>query len=247
MNHYPRHVGDITQATFGLSLTEFGAYDRLLDAYYANEAPLPLSAPERYRMAGAATKQDRAAVDYVLTKFFVEREDGWHQNRCDRELAAYRERSESARRSINARWSKRNTETDTNVLQANGERNTNQKPVTSNQEPVEARAEPPARKRAAQLSPDWSLPDDWKAWALQEKPGWGEADVLRVSLLFCDYWRSKGEARVDWLATWRLWVRRERTEVVSAKSARQKVNDAIWGVGNEHGINDITGESERVT
>jgi len=77
-------------------------------------------------------------------------------------------------------------------------------------EPEESRAEPPARKRAAQLAAGWTLPDDWMAWALQERPGWNDTDALRVSLLFRDHWHSKGEARADWEATWRNWVRREK-------------------------------------
>ena len=97
MNHYPRHVGDITRDTFGLSPTEFGCYDRMLDHYYASEAPLPLDVGEVYRITGARTPADRKATEYVLGKFFSKEADGWHQARCDRELLRYRERADSAR------------------------------------------------------------------------------------------------------------------------------------------------------
>ncbi len=128
MNHYPKHVGDFIRDTVGLSLAERGAYTALLDTYYASEKPIQYT--ERYRITGAVTKQDRAAVDYVMGKYFSEGPDGWRQKRADAEIAKYLERSELAKRSINVRWNKRNT----NVLPTNAERTTSHKPVASNQE-----------------------------------------------------------------------------------------------------------------
>lgn len=127
MNHYPRHVGDFIRDTVGLSLAERGAYTALLDQYYASEKPLPLDSRERYRMAGAVTKAERSAVDYVVGRYFKEQADGWHQKRADLEIEAYRERSAKARDSVGVRWSKRNTF----VLPTNDPSNSNQ-----NQEPV---------------------------------------------------------------------------------------------------------------
>jgi uncharacterized protein YdaU (DUF1376 family) len=114
VHSYPLHIGDLAAATQGLSLAERGAYRVLLDQYYAHEEPLPLDHREIYRMAIAISPAERKSVDYVL-KFFDKREDGYHQKRCDEEIAAYRERSESARRSVSARWNKRNTANNTNV------------------------------------------------------------------------------------------------------------------------------------
>ena len=34
---------------------------------------------------------------------------------------------------------------------------------------------------------------------------------LSLIHIFADYWRSKGETRADWQATWRNWIRRRRT------------------------------------
>jgi len=166
VNHYPRHVGDITKATFGLSLTEFGAYDRLLDAYYDNEAPLPLDPKERYRMAGALTKSDRAAVDYVVKRYFVEMADGWHQKRADEEIETYRERCSDAVRAINYRWSRvreSNDERSTDVIRPYNEPNTNQ---NQNQNQNHINQEPkPRRERAAPPAlPDWIPPDAWEEW-----------------------------------------------------------------------------------
>ncbi len=159
MNHYPRHVGDFIGATIGLSLMERGAYSALLDRYYMDEAPLPLDRREVYRMAACASAAERKAVDYVLSRYFTEEADGWHQKRADAEIAKYAERSESAKRSIDARWGKRNT----NVSETKAERTTNQEPVTKNQEPEEKKSTRVPREVAS--LPPWLPPEDWARWA----------------------------------------------------------------------------------
>jgi uncharacterized protein YdaU (DUF1376 family) len=40
-----------------------------------------------YRVCRAFADEERAAVDLVLQKFLVLREDGWHQDTCDEEIA----------------------------------------------------------------------------------------------------------------------------------------------------------------
>lgn len=139
MNHYPRHVGDFAAATAGLSLTERGAYNALLDQYYAHEKPLPLEAREVQRMAVAATKTERDAVDYVLKRFFVRQDDGWHQKRADEEIQAYRCKADKARengqkggRRKNLNGSDSGTNSLTNPVserKANQNHNQNQEPT----------------------------------------------------------------------------------------------------------------------
>ena len=51
MNHYPRHAGDFTADTIGLSLEEFGAYNRLIDWYYLNERPIPSDVEAQARLS----------------------------------------------------------------------------------------------------------------------------------------------------------------------------------------------------
>ena len=40
MNFYPRHIGDWLTDTSHLTIIEEGAYTRLIDRYYTQEAPL---------------------------------------------------------------------------------------------------------------------------------------------------------------------------------------------------------------
>jgi uncharacterized phage protein (TIGR02220 family) len=87
MNYYRRYVGDYLRDTSRLSMIEHGAYNLLLDYYYADERPLPLDHQELYTMVRAMRPEDRKAVDKVLGLFFRQEPDGYHQKRVDHEIA----------------------------------------------------------------------------------------------------------------------------------------------------------------
>lgn len=101
MNYYEHHLGDYVRDTAHLSMLEDAAYRRLLDAYYIRERPLPCSLDECCKLARAYSDQEREAVAYVL------QDDGYHNRRADAEIARYRDKQVKARRSAQARWSKR--------------------------------------------------------------------------------------------------------------------------------------------
>lgn len=47
----------------------------------------------------------------------------------------------------------------------------------------------------------------------QEMRVWAEVSVPKVDIdreheNFCDYWRGRGKMMADWIATWRVWMRR---------------------------------------
>ncbi|MFZ3120062.1 MAG: YdaU family protein [Variovorax sp.] len=92
MNYFEFHIGDHTEATTHLTLVEDGALGRMLRKYYATERPLPADVKAVQRLVGARTKEEREAVETVLQEFFELQSDGWHQSRCDAEIAAFREK-----------------------------------------------------------------------------------------------------------------------------------------------------------
>ena len=93
MNFYAFNIGDYAGATRHLTWDEDMAYRRMLDAYYSREAPLPLDRRQIYRLVGASEERQREAVDAVLVEFFVEQEDGWHNNWADEEIGKAAEKS----------------------------------------------------------------------------------------------------------------------------------------------------------
>jgi uncharacterized protein YdaU (DUF1376 family) len=88
LNYYKRHIGDYARRTAHLTFIEDAAYNRLLDVYYTREAPIAADIQQACRLVRAASKAERAAVESVLKEFFTLEHDGWHNKRCDEELAA---------------------------------------------------------------------------------------------------------------------------------------------------------------
>lgn len=89
MNFFDLHIGDLDSATAHLSLLEDGAYGRLMRLYYRTERPIPADLKQACRLVRAVTKPERDAVGQVLEEFFHLEDDGWHNDRCDAEIAAY--------------------------------------------------------------------------------------------------------------------------------------------------------------
>lgn len=104
MNYYPKHIGDYLKDTAGLSMTEDGAYGRLLDQYYNAEHALPLEIEACCRLARVQSRTERAAVTRVLGLFFTKTEFGYRQKRAEEEIATYLAKSAKARASADARW-----------------------------------------------------------------------------------------------------------------------------------------------
>lgn len=181
MNYYKRHLGDYAAATRHLSILEHGVYTLLLDLYYITEKPLPVEERAVWRLVGARSKDEREAVHQLLEEFFEPREDGWHQTRCDEELAAKEEKA-ARNREIGKRGgrpkktqtvSESETQTDGSgnpdglqeKTQTVSENNPSHKPITNNQE-----KNPPTPLAGG---PGWQRPD----WVPADL--WGEFEALR--------------------------------------------------------------------
>ena len=218
MHYYQHHIGDYAQATAHLSMLEDAAYSRMLRWYYAEEKPLPADLRAVCRIVRAASKQEREAVESVLSEFFELRDDGYHQTRADAEIVQFLVKQDKARASAKARWDKEHaqsegnanayanaSETDANALRTQCEGNA---PI--NQEPIERdKTATTARPRGTRLPTGWAPSDDLLHWTRTEKPG---IDPLQTLEKFRDHWAAqpgqKG-VKTDWDATWRNWVRNE--------------------------------------
>jgi hypothetical protein len=64
------------------------------------------------------------------------------------------------------------------------------------------------RERASRLPSDWQIPEEWQVWAKEAKPDWSQAFLLKTASDFKDYWLAAPNGlKLDWMATWRKWVR----------------------------------------
>lgn len=107
MNHYPHHIGDFNSATRHLTPVERALYRELLDVYYDSERALNADMNRLARRVLAHTETERAALQSVLEEFFVLQDDGWHNARCDREIAAYHQKQEQQSKAGKASAAKR--------------------------------------------------------------------------------------------------------------------------------------------
>jgi len=107
---YPRYTGDFIRDTSHLSLVEVGAYNRILDHYYASSGPLCMTEAQVMRLCAAVTPEECEAVKYVLSAYFVfEPEDGcYHNPRADKELLSmadhHKRLSDAGKRGNEIRW-----------------------------------------------------------------------------------------------------------------------------------------------
>ena len=86
MQWFKFYMGDFERDTGRLSLAEKGAYIALMSSYYAEESPLPSDKQQLYRIAGAHTKPEQAAVRSVL-KYFDMVDGSYRHKRIDGEIA----------------------------------------------------------------------------------------------------------------------------------------------------------------
>lgn len=69
-----------------------------------------------------------------------------------------------------------------------------------------------ASPKGTRLSPDFTAPQDWIDFAIEERR-WTPEDTAAEVDNFRDFWVSKPGAdasKLDWKATWRRWVRNSR-------------------------------------
>jgi uncharacterized protein YdaU (DUF1376 family) len=107
MNHYPHHIGDFNNATRHLTRVERSLYRDLLELYYDTEQPLNVDVAKIARRVLATTEVEREALNVVLDEFFSLQADGWHNARCDEEIAKYQGQIEQASRAGKASAAKR--------------------------------------------------------------------------------------------------------------------------------------------
>jgi len=223
VNYYERHIGDYLKDTAHLSLLEHGVYTRLMDVYYTRECAIP--ALDVARLVGARSKDEKEALQAVLSEFF-QLTDGAHaQDRCDREIARFKDKQAKAKRSADARWSKPETQTDGNAdalpnamrthSEGNAPRARPQTPVTSNQEPPISpqggkKSSPVGLKawlEAVKTKGEKAIPDDDPVIAYAEKVGIPQVFLRLAWFEFCHrYGQPDAKRYRDWRAVFRKAV-----------------------------------------
>lgn len=209
-------------------MLERGAYRDLLDSYYQSNGRLRSDLPSLFRICGAVMPEEQAAVKQVVAEFFRDAEPGFLKNpRADIELAEqaayFRAQAENGKRGAEKRWGNGRGDSTANGTAIA----TPLAPPQSGQWPNDSQSQVHKQEskscgRATRLPKSWTLPEDWKVWALAEKPQWGEAYILQAAERFKDHWIAAPRgAKLDWLATWRNWIRNTHEPKTQAPADRK--------------------------
>ena len=234
MNYVQFHIGDWESGTRLLTPLEKGIYIDLLMLYYSTERPILRSYFDR--ITRGYTEDERKAFDYVVAQYFEEQDDGFHNARCDEEIAKAAEKSEKARKSIQARWNKaakgptssvsdtsRKPGESTDAIRTNNERNTDVL-LTNNQEPITKKETERKQKEKRQaITHAFNLdllPSEWADYSKQVRPDLDPQTVFADFVFYFTQGRGAGELRSDkgWNQSWQGWVRRQK-ETRNAKPA----------------------------
>nr|DAH48520.1 MAG TPA: Protein of unknown function (DUF1376) [Caudoviricetes sp.] len=241
MNYVQFHVGDWDSSTRLLSPLEKGVYIDLLMLYYSVERPLMRSECERISRAYAP--EEKAALEYVLDRFFHLEGEVYSHRRCDEEIAKAAEKSEKAAKSAKARWNKagkgssvvnsaavavqkeckRSSDAYADGMRMHSERSADGM-LTNNQEPITNKETERKKKEKRQaITHAFNLdllPSEWADYAKQVRPDLDPQTVFADFVFYFTKGRGTGELRSDkgWNQSWQGWVRRQK-ETRNAKPA----------------------------
>ena len=241
MNYVQFHIGDWESGTRLLTPLEKGIYIDLLMLYYSTERPILRSYFDR--ITRGYTEDERKAFDYVVSQYFEEQDDGFHNARCDEEIAKAAEKSEKARKSIQARWNKaakglassvsdtcRKPDESTHAIRTTNERNTDvlltnhQEPITNKETERKKKEKRQAITHAFNLD---LLPSEWADYAKQVRPDLDPQTVFADFVFYFTKGRGAGELRSDkgWNQSWQGWVRRQKEPRNAKPAAVEEFSD----------------------
>lgn len=85
MNFFKLYIGDYQRDTGTLTLAQHGAYMLMLQFYCATEMPLP-KGKELYRLLRADSREERAAIDLIVSRYWLDTDDGLINERAKKEI-----------------------------------------------------------------------------------------------------------------------------------------------------------------
>lgn len=113
MHYYQFNIGDYASHTRHLDLDEDLAYRRLLDMYYLHERPLNADSAVVAKQIGMREKVQ--VVQDVLNEFFQLGDEGWVNDRADKEIKHFHSKIQQASRAGKASAERRSNARSTDV------------------------------------------------------------------------------------------------------------------------------------
>ena len=207
MHYYQFNIADYRKDTAHLNPTEHYIYRTLIDWYYLDEKPIPHNTEWVLRRLRLGFNEEETLLN-VLSDFFIKRDDEWHHDRINLEIVNYHANAEKNRR--NGKLGGRPSKTHSVILA-----NPNETQINPNQEPITKNHKP--NTKGTRLPKDWQPTAEYIDFCKAERT---DLDPESVAEEFKDYWISVAGAKgvkLDWFATWRNWVRNQRSQPAKSK------------------------------
>lgn len=218
------------------------------------------------------TTDELSALKNILNDFYKETEEGYFNKRCHEEIEIYhaylnKQRTNGALGG-RPKLKENNPVVSGGIPKPNPsltQNNPNQEPLTTNHKPRTINQEPfnnievitnngignsvsakNAPKKGTALPADWVLPKAWGEWALTERPDFTVEQVRKIAESFKDHWvgtsNQAKSKRADWLATWRNWIRNQKTTNSASgfKTKFQQIKE-----NNEKAFDEFLGAVEK--
>ncbi len=134
MHYYQFNIGDYASHTRHLDLDEDLAYRRLLDMYYLHERPLNVDSAVVAKQIGMREKVQ--VVQDVLNEFFQLGEEGWVNDRADKEIKHFHSKIQQASRAGKASAERRSSARSTDVQPNNKQETINKNQFTVSKDTV---------------------------------------------------------------------------------------------------------------
>lgn len=149
MHYYQFNIGDYKSHTDHLDLLEDLAFRRMIDWSYLHESPLPLDINEIAKKILMRTHTE--SIAYVLNEFFTKSDSGYINNRIKKEVEAFKAKSDKARKSAEARWSKNKPQSDSNAnaSETQNDSNAKHKPLNTKQETLNINQETVVKEQSS--------------------------------------------------------------------------------------------------
>lgn len=190
--------------TAGLTMVQDGCYRRLMDHYYETAEPLPANADELLRICRAFAPDEQAALQFILHRYFVLGDDGWHHLTIDEEIIKRLDLSKTRSEAGKKKGSKGSAKAEQLLTQEH----------LQSQSTSSLRSEGKRRRPSTVRS---KMPEDWPsrhdrdlALAYWAQAGRGDlADRLEIEITKARaHHLGKGTRSEDWGSTWVTWYTR---------------------------------------
>ena len=204
MHYYSFNINDYKAATDFLTFDQDLIYRRILDHYYITEKPIEKDidfVAVKLRIVGYEDD-----LKFVLKYLFEEKDDGWHNSRCDEEISVYHKRIVLAKENGSKGGRKKQPNPNPTLTQPLASANptltqplANQEPVTSNHNSTIDKsidrdaqgAQPPTTNEQENVEVVVSFSESQEQWVQELSRNYPDLDVAACLQDFLRFVRKK--------------------------------------------------------